>query len=202
MIRRYVVGLTGASGAAYGLALIRELVERPVEVHVIRSRAGRRVMARELGLAGPVMDHLAADESFKPHPQARLIEHPADDIGAPPASGSFRHQGMVVVPCSMRTLAAISSGLADNLVTRAADVCLKEKRPLILVPRETPLGLIHLNNMVRAAQAGAVILPPSPAFYHGPQTIQDLVRFIVARILDQLGLEHQLVEEWSGDGGL
>ncbi|MDO9263255.1 MAG: UbiX family flavin prenyltransferase, partial [Desulfosalsimonadaceae bacterium] len=131
------------------------------------------------------------------HESARIDEIPPDDFSAPIASGSFRHDGMVVAPCSMNTLAAIANGISDNGIHRAADVCLKEHRPLILLPRETPLSLIHLKNMVRAAEAGAVIMPPSPGFYHRPQTIDALVDGVVARILDHLGFAHDFSPRWG-----
>jgi flavin prenyltransferase len=197
MTERLIVAICGASGSIYALTLLRELLARPLEVHVIASPAGRQVMSHELGY-GENLSALLENtfRSFR-HPGASLIEHRAETFFAPPASGSFRHNGMVVVPCSMKTLAAITAGVADNLVTRAADVCLKERRPLILVPRETPLSTVHLDNMLRVARAGALILPPAPAFYHGPKTVQDLVDFVVARILDHLGISHRLVGEWT-----
>jgi 4-hydroxy-3-polyprenylbenzoate decarboxylase len=197
MTQRLTVAICGASGSIYALSLLRELLARPLEAHVIASPAGRQVMSHELGYE----ENLSAllEKTFKAfrHPGASLVEHRAETFFAPPASGSFKHDGMVVVPCSMKTLAAIAAGVADNLITRAADVCLKERRPLILVPRETPLSAIHLENMLRAARAGALILPPVPAFYHGPKTVQDLVDFVVARILDHLGISHRLVGEWT-----
>jgi len=197
MTERLTVAICGASGSIYALSLLRELLARPLEVHVIASPAGRQVMSHELGYEGNLSALLEKTFRAFRHPGASLVEHRAETFFAPPASGSFRHDGMVVVPCSMKTLAAIAAGVADNLVTRAADVCLKERRPLILVPRETPLSTIHLENMLRAARAGALILPPAPAFYHGPKTVQDLVDFVVARILDHLRISHRLVGEWS-----
>ena len=197
MTERLIVAICGASGSIYAVTLLRELLARPLEVHVIASPAGRQVMSHELGYKGNLSALL--EETFRSFrdPGASLVEHRAETFFAPPASGSFKHGGMVVVPCSMKTLAAIAAGVADNLVTRAADVCLKERRPLILVPRETPLSTIHLENMLRAARAGALILPPAPAFYHGPKTVEDLVDFVVARILDHLGISHRLVGEWT-----
>lgn len=126
-----------------------------------------------------------------------LLVFSQDQMASAPASGSFVHSGMVVCPCSMKTLSAISTGFADNLLTRSADVCLKERRPLILVPRETPYNKIHLENMQKAHDAGAVILPPSPSFYSFPQSMDDLVDTVVARILDHLGVEHSLVKRWG-----
>ena len=197
MTERLIVAICGASGSIYALRLLRELLARPLEVHVIASPAGRQVMSHELGYEGNLPALLEKTFGSGRDPGAFLVEHRAETFFAPPASGSFKHAGMVVVPCSMKTLAAIAAGVADNLVTRAADVCLKERRPLILVPRETPLSTIHLENMLRAARAGALILPPAPAFYHGPKTIENLVDFVVARILDHLGISHRLVGEWT-----
>ena len=197
MTERLIVAICGASGSIYAVTLLRELLARPLEVHVIASPAGRQVMSHELGYEGNLSALLEKTFRSLRDPGASLVEHRAETFFAPPASGSFKHGGMVVVPCSMKTLAAIAAGVADNLVTRAADVCLKERRPLILVPRETPLSTIHLENMLRAARAGALILPPTPAFYHGPKSVEDLVDFVVARILDHLGISHRLVEEWT-----
>lgn len=194
---RLLVALTGASGSLYGVRLIRELVRHPLAVHVIISEMGRQVLAHELGKEGDLPAILESDATFLPHPGSRLVQHPFDTFFAPPASGSFHHDGMAVVPCSMKTAAAIASGLADNLIHRAADICLKERRPLVLVPRETPLSTIHLKNLLRLSEAGAVILPPSPGFYHHPASVDDLVDFVVARILDQFHLPHTLLGEWG-----
>ena len=200
MTQRLIVGITGASGAVYALNLLRELIRHPLEIHVVTTPDGRQVAAHELGGKGRLVEMVQAQGAAVTHPQARLREHPPDSFFAPPASGSFRHHGMVVVPCSMKTLAAVAGGTAENLLTRAADICLKERRPLVLVPRETPLSLIHLENMVRITRAGGVILPPAPGFYHRPAAVEDLVNFVVARILDQLGIRHQLLAEWgNGD---
>ena len=197
MTQRLVVGITGASGMPYALNLLRELLQRPLEVHLIMTPDGRRVAEHELGGHGRLGDMVKKRFAGNTHSEARLHEHPSNSFFTSPASGSFRHDGMVVVPCSMKTLAAIAGGLAENLVTRAADICLKERRPLILVPRETPFSLIHLENMVRITRAGGVILPPSPGFYHRPASVEALVNFVVARVLDQLGIRHQLLEEWG-----
>lgn len=197
MRERLIVAVCGASGSIYALTLLRELLARPLEVHVITSPAGRKVLGHELGYGGSMSELLDSTFGSFRHADAALLEHDAETLFAPPASGSFKHGGMVVVPCSMKTLAAIATGVADNLITRSADVCLKERRPLILVPRETPFSIIHLENMLRAARAGALILPPAPGFYHRPQTVEDLVRFVVARILDHLGISHRLVGEWG-----
>lgn len=200
MTNRIVVGICGASGSIYGIRLLKALLERPWEVHLIISEAGKLVMAHELGFKEKSsFEQFLEIENVRFHESARLIRHAPDDLLADSASGSFKHQGMVVAPCSMKTLAAIASGYATNLMERTADVCLKEKRPLVLVPRETPLNKIHLKNMIKAHNAGAIIMPPSPGFYFRPEAINDLVDFIVARILDQLNIEHNLIGEWGNN---
>ncbi|MEE4354087.1 MAG: UbiX family flavin prenyltransferase [Desulfatiglans sp.] len=199
MKKRIVVGISGASGVIYGITLVKELLAYPMEVHVIITETGRKIIAHELHHRGDVGSLCGKNFDYSQNPEARLIEYEEDDLFAAPASGSFRYQGMVVVPCSMKTLSGVAGGLAENLLLRAADVCLKERRTLILVPRETPLNRIHISNMARAADAGAIILPPTPAFYFGPKTVQDMVDFVVGRILDQLGLEHKLVREWGDE---
>jgi 4-hydroxy-3-polyprenylbenzoate decarboxylase len=197
MKKKFIVAITGASGSIYGFYLVAALMKFPVEVFVLISGSGRQVAAHETDYtSGSIAEYLEqTGVSF--HEQASLNEIDPSDFFAPIASGSFQHHGMVVAPCSMNTLAAISSGITDNLIHRSADVCLKEKRPLILLARETPLSLIHLKNMTRAAKAGAVILPPSPGFYTRPQTIDDLVNSIVARVLDQLHLDHDISTRWG-----
>lgn len=196
MNRRYVVGICGASGVTYGVTLLNQLLRLPLDIHVILTNDGKKVLAHELDYNGRLVDCLKAAGRHEPHNDARLREHDVADFFAPPASGSFRHDGMVIAPCTVKTLAVVAAGMADNLLTRAADICLKERRPLILVPRETPFSAIHLRNMLRLTRAGATILPAAPAFYFGPRSIQDLVDFIVARIFDHLKLEHRLVGEW------
>jgi len=197
MKRRYIVGICGASGVIYGVTLVNQLLRLPVELHVILSADGKKVMGHELNYDGNLFECLKNSGGQPPHPDARLHEHDVSDFFAAPASGSFRHHGMVIAPCTVKTLATAAAGIADNLITRAADICLKERRPLILVPRETPFSAIHLENMLRLTRAGATILPAAPAFYFGPRSIQDLVDFIVARLLDHLGIEHRLTTEWG-----
>lgn len=197
-----VVAITGASGAVYGLRLLEVLVGSGHEVHLIVSPSGSAVVKQELNLEIDL-------ESFDPRTllPANVAQQAGDLIRyhhyqnyfSPPASGSFLTGGMVVCPCSGSTLSGIALGSSNNLIQRAADVHLKERRKLILVPRETPLSLIHLDNMRRAAEAGAVILPAMPGWYHGVQSVQDLVDFVVARILDQLGVEHDLMRRWGGN---
>ena len=184
--RPIVVGITGASGAPYARRLVRFLAEREIPFHVVISAAGRMVYRMETG------NDLEADVP----PDMPIYEE--REWAAPVASGSFLTRGMVVVPCTMASLAAIARGMAHTLVHRAADVCLKERRRLVVVPRETPLHAVHLENMLALCRAGAVVLPPMPGFYHAPRTVEDMVDFVVARILDHLGVPHQLVPRWSG----
>ena len=198
-----LIGITGASGAIYARTLLETLAAcYDGEVLVVVSGPGRRVLREELGvtLAQPGEERfgwlrLTAAQTEK----IRLL--PVEDMGAGPASGTFPLRAMAVVPCSMRTLAAISAGIADNLLTRAADVCIKEGRRLVLAPRETPLSAIHLENMLRLARLGVRIVPPMPAFYHGPQTVDDLARFVVQKIIEQMGLEFPNPVRWGkGEG--
>ncbi|MFO7686277.1 MAG: flavin prenyltransferase UbiX [Desulfobacterales bacterium] len=198
-MKRYVVGICGASGVVYAVTLLNQLLRLPMEIHLIISADGRKVMAHELGYHGQMDEFLKSAARHESHPGARIREHDAADFFAPPASGSFRHDGMVIVPCTVKTLAAVATGLAENLLTRAADICLKERRPLILVPRETPFSAIHLENMLRLTRAGATVLPAAPGFYFRPQRIQDLVDFIVARILAQLNIDHHMTGAWGDE---
>ncbi|MBB6674143.1 UbiX family flavin prenyltransferase [Cohnella nanjingensis] len=193
--RRWVVGLTGASGAVYGVTLCRELLAAGCEVHLVVSEAGWRVLKEELG-----WDAAKRSDTIRRELEAesgRLVYHPQSDIGASIASGSFRCEGMAVVPCSMGTLAAIAHGTSDNLIARAADVTMKEGRPLLLVPRETPLNAIHLENMLKLARIGVRIIPAMPAFYQGPQTLEDAVRFMVGKVMDNMGIAHNLYTRWG-----
>ncbi|HNY25916.1 MAG TPA: UbiX family flavin prenyltransferase [Candidatus Sumerlaeota bacterium] len=191
-IERVMVGITGASGAIYAHRLLRALALRPGEreILVVASKAGRRVVREELGSELPdTPDSMSAWLGLDPAPDgARWQFFPVEDIGAGPASGSYRLHTMAIVPCSMRTLAAVAGGLADNLITRAADVCLKEGRRLVLAPRECPLNALHLENMLKLARLGVRIVPPMPGFYRGPQSVEDLVQFVVERLMDQMGL--------------
>ncbi|MDR3590005.1 MAG: UbiX family flavin prenyltransferase [Negativicutes bacterium] len=182
---KIIVGVSGASGIIYAVRLLEVLKRLEVEVHLIFSEWAVRNLALETDRGLEEVRALAA------------CFYGNDDLAAPVSSGSFRAEGMVVVPCSMKTLSAIAHGYSDKLITRAADVTLKEKRKLILMPREAPLSVIHLNNMLAAAQAGAVIMPPMPAFYQRPQTIDDIVNHTVARILDHFGLENDLSLRWG-----
>jgi flavin prenyltransferase len=194
----YVVAICGASGVVYGVRLAAALLRCRHKVLVILSHAGARVLAHEMGYdPGTRFDAFMAGYGVKPEILKNLSVFPPEDIGAPPASGSFRHDGMAVIPCSMKTLAGVAAGYADTLIPRACDVTLKEGRRLVLVPRETPMSLIHLENMVRLARAGAVILPAMPSFYSFPATLDALVDTVVARVMDQLGVAHTLVPRWG-----
>jgi len=181
---RLIVAITGASGVVYGKRLLKILREKNVETHLIISKAAEKVIEHELEMTKGDMEKLAEHT------------YDVDDWSAPVASGSFKTDGMVIIPCSMKTLAGIAHGYSDNLVLRAADVTLKEKRRLILVPRETPLNVVHLRNMLALAEQGVVIVPAMPAYYHKPKDINDLVDFVIGKVLDLLGMEHKLYKRW------
>ena len=191
-----VVGITGASGAPYAVRLLQQLTAAHRPVSLIVSKYGMRLLEAEVGIES--MDALRA--AIGTDAWDSCVETYAnEDRGAPPASGSSLTAGMIVCPCSMGTLSAISVGASRSLIERAADVTLKERRKLILVPRETPLSAIHLANMLRLTRAGAVVMPAAPGFYHRPKQISELVDFVVARMLDQLGVEQKIVKRWEGD---
>jgi 4-hydroxy-3-polyprenylbenzoate decarboxylase len=191
-----VVGITGASGAPYAVRLLQQLAGAHRPISLIVSKFGMRLLQTEVGISS--IDALR--DAVGKEPWDSCIEtYSNDDRGAPPASGSALTSGMIVCPCSMGTLSAISVGASRSLIERAADVTLKERRKLVLVPRETPLSAIHLGNMLRLTRAGAVIMPAAPGFYHRPNQISDLVDFMVARMLDQLGVEHKLIKRWAGE---
>ena len=197
MNKKIVVAICGASGSLYGIRLLKALLENPVEIYLIISSVGYKVLEHETGYSGESFSSFLKDKGVTFNKKAQLYTYNQDDLFAPPASGSFRNDGMVIVPCSMKTLGAIAAGIADNLIHRAADVNLKEKRPLILLPRETPLNIIHLKNMYVAAKTGATIMPPSPSFYSNPENIFDLVDSVIARVLDHLKIEHDLIKQWG-----
>ena len=196
------LAFTGASGIPYGLRLLECLISSGIQVYLLYSQAAQIVAQQEVSLAIP--SKAKEVEIFfrdKYHAGAGQLQvFGREEWFAPIASGSSPGDAMVICPCSMGTLAAIAAGMSDNLIERAADVMLKESRKLILEPRETPLSAIHLENMLRLSRSGAVILPANPGFYHHPASVQDLVDFVVARILDHLGIPHQLVARW-GKGG-
>lgn len=185
------LALTGASGAPYAVRLLEVLNDLGIPVRLIISNTGWRLLREESEIDGE--DALRE----RTGPWSRVSIYDDADRGGTPASGSALSRGMVVCPCSMGTLASIAQGNSRSLIERAADVCLKERRPLILVPRETPYSAIHLENMLRLTRAGALVLPASPGFYHRPREIGELVDFVVARILDQLGIGHQLGPRWE-----
>ena len=189
-----VVAITGASGAPYAIKLLKSLLEARRDVWLIVSQHGIRLLSTETDIT----DVAGLREAVGPGAWDELVTLFDDtDRGASPASGSARSSGMVICPCSMGTISAIAAGSSRSLVERAADVALKERRKVVLVPRETPLSAIHLQNMLRVTRAGAVVLPASPGFYHRPTSIDDLVSFIVARVLDHLGVEHHIARRWA-----
>ncbi len=190
-----VVGITGASGAPYAVRLLQQLVSGHRTISLIVSKYGLRLLDAEMGIRS--VDELRTAVGAGAWDSCVQV-YSNDDRGAPPASGSALTSGMIVCPCSMGTLSAISVGASRSLIERAADVTLKERRKLVLVPRETPLSAIHLSNMLRLTRAGAVVMPAAPGFYHRPKQISDLVDFVVARMLDQLGVEQTLVKRWDG----
>jgi flavin prenyltransferase len=188
-VKRYVVGITGSTGSIYGIRLLERLRDvKDAEAHLIVSGPGKRTLVEE------------TDWSLKDVEALAHVVHDDKDIGASLASGSFKTAGMVIAPCSMKTVAALATSYADTLIARAGDVHLKEGRVLIAVVRETPLHAGHLRQMLALAELGGVILPPMPAFYHRPRTLDDIVNHTVARILDRLGVPQDLVGEWPGTG--
>jgi 4-hydroxy-3-polyprenylbenzoate decarboxylase len=189
-MRRLIVAITGASGAIYGVQLLRRLREMPgIETHLLLSSAGVLNVHQELDMKRGDVEALAH------------VIHNVNDIGASVASGSFATAGMVVAPCSMKTLGAIANGLADNLIARAADVCLKERRRVVLLARETPLNLAHIRNMEAVTLMGGVIFPPVPAFYQRPRSLEEMVDHTLARVLDLFDIGHDLAPRWSGQVG-
>lgn len=195
MTGRIVVAVTGASGGLYGLRFLKQAVQHFREVYTIYTEQAIQVLQAELDMR--LTRATLKAETLLGEPNDRLILLETKNYFTPPASGSFRHDGMVIIPCSMGTLGRIANGISDDLITRSADVCLKEKRPLILVVRETPFNLIHLRNMVQVAEAGATVLPANPSFYSKPQTIEAVVDTVIARVLQHLGIEQKLVSEWG-----
>lgn len=197
--RTVAVALTGASGMAYGIRLLEQLLRGGARVWLIYSQVAQVVARQELDLKLPAQPREAQrhfTEAFGAA-EVQLEVFGREDWFAPLASGSNPADAMVICPCSMGTLAAIAAGLADTLIERAADVMLKESRRLVLVPRETPFSAIHLENMLRLQRAGAIVLPANPGFYHQPRSVQEIVDFVVARVLDQIGMPHDLVRRWG-----
>ena len=194
--RRLVVGITGASGSIYAIRFLEAALEHYDRIYLTVSENAVTVIRSELGIDSPAGKMDTCSLLGKYSDKVEVLD--PHDLTAPPASGSVRHEGMVIVPCSMGTAGRIASGMSNDLLTRAADVCLKERRPLILVVRETPLNLVHLRNLTTLAEAGAVVLPAAPGFYNSPKTIEDLVSFVVGRVMQQLGLTQELSPEWEG----
>jgi 4-hydroxy-3-polyprenylbenzoate decarboxylase len=185
--KRLIVAITGASGAVYGVRLLQQLQTMPsVEAHLILSEAALLTLHQETGMARKEVEALAD------------VVHKSRDVGASIASGSFQSDGMVVAPCSMKTLASIAHGMSDNLITRAADVVLKERRRLVLMVRETPFNLAHLRNMTSVTEMGGIVFPPLPSFYLHPTSIADMVDQTLARVLDLCGVEHDMAPRWGG----
>ena len=195
-MKRLIVGITGASAGIYGVRLLEVLTEHEdIEVHLTISASGARALSEELQLEVDLNNFEL--ESLIGVSSPRVIYHHESDIAAPIASGSFRTEGMIVVPCSMGSIAAIANGISRNLIQRAADVCIKEKRPLVIVPRETPLSPIHLENMLKLSRLGVCILPAMPGFYHFPKNVDDLLNFIITKILDQFDIDTKLIQRWK-----
>jgi 4-hydroxy-3-polyprenylbenzoate decarboxylase len=184
--KRIIVGITGATGSIFGVRLLEVMRAAGIETHLVMSKWGARTMTHETSRSVEEVNALAS------------VSYNQNDQGAAISSGSFLTDGMVIAPCSMRTLAAIATGQGEHLVHRAADVALKERRKLLLVVRESPLNEIHLENMLKLARMGVTILPPMPGFYNHPQSIEEMVDHIVMRILDQLGIESELTKRWDG----
>lgn len=203
MTKTICLALTGASGMPYGLRLLDCLLAAGCKVQLLYSQAAQVVARQEMAVDLPSRPSEAKAALLARFPHAdpdKLAVYGREEWFAPVASGSNPPDAMIICPCSMGTLAAIAQGLADNLIERAADVVLKEGRKLVLVPRETPFSAIHLENMLSLSRVGAVILPPSPGFYQHPQSVQDIVDFVVARVLDQIGVPHALMQRWGEEG--
>jgi len=187
---RFVVGITGASGAVYGVRVLEMLKELNIESHAIISKAASLTLQFETGKKVDEVKKLAS------------VSYDEEELSAPVASGSFKHDGMMIVPCSTKTLSAIATGYESNLIARAAMVTLKERRRLLLLLRETPLSIIHIKNMLEASNAGAIIMPASPSFYTMPSSVDEMVTQVAGRVLDIMGVEHELIKRWSGPKGM
>jgi flavin prenyltransferase len=196
MKKIFAVGITGASGGIYGVTLVKQLLLAGHKVHLIVTEAGWQVFKEELDWDTTDRESLLK-EHFPVDNGAELHYHTLRDFNAPIASGSYKCDGMIIIPCSMGTLSGIAQGASGNLLERAADVMLKERKKLILVPRETPLHAIHLENMQKVVQAGGQVLPAMPGFYHKPKSLEDIVNFLVGKALDNLGVEHHLFTRWG-----
>ena len=195
-LKRLIVGITGASAGIYGVRLLEILTKHEdIEVHLTISASGARALSEELQIEVN-LDNFKL-ESLIGTSSPRVVYHHESDIGASIASGSFRTEGMIVVPCSMGSIASIAGGISRNLIQRAADVCIKENRKLVLVPRETPLSSIHLENMLKLSRMGVCVLPAMPGCYHFPKTVDDMFNFVVTKILDQFDIDAKLIQRWQ-----
>ena len=198
-MKRLVVGITGASGVIYGVRLLDVLNQlNAYEIHLTISNSGMRALWEELEIRVD-LDSFKI-ESLLGRRSDQIVYHHESDIAAPIASGSFRTDGMIVAPCSMGTVGSIAAGISRNLIHRSADVCIKEKRKLVLLPRETPLSPIHLENMLKLSQLGVCILPAMPGFYHFPKTVDDQINFVITKALDQFGIDSGLMRRWKENG--
>ncbi|MCA9304557.1 MAG: UbiX family flavin prenyltransferase [Phycisphaerales bacterium] len=195
--KRIVVGISGASGARYSTRLLELLLQSHIEVHLVVTDFGKRLLSDELGITGLSLDTLCPSLAGNQSIRNQLLVHPHKDVGAVIASGSFLHDGMVVIPCSSTSLGKIATGSGENLLTRAAAVTLKERRPLIIVHRESPLSLIDIENMRTLTLAGATIAPANPGLYLKPTTIDEIIDFTVGKVLDLLKIEHDLKTRWQ-----
>ncbi|MDE0298852.1 MAG: UbiX family flavin prenyltransferase [Candidatus Poribacteria bacterium] len=198
-MKRLVVGITGASGVIYGVRLLDVLNQlNAYEIHLSISNSGVRALWEELEIRVD-LDNFKV-QSLLGYSSERIVYHHQSDIAASIASGSFRTDGMIVAPCSMGTVGSIAAGISRNLIHRAADVCIKERRKLVLVPRETPFSSIHLENMLKLSQLGVCILPAMPGFYHFPKTVDDQINFVITKLLDQFGIDTGLTKRWKENG--
>lgn len=194
--RRIAVGISGASGAIYGLRVLEELLrDKALDVHLSITPAAQQILETECDVRVDL--HAFKPKALRIKNAERIQYHAYDNLAAPPASGSFRLDAMAIVPCSMACAAAVAHGMSRDLIERTADVMLKERRPLIVVPRETPLSAVHLKNLLTLTRLGVTVIPPSPGFYGRPQTVADMVDFVVARVLDHVGVEHDLGPRWG-----
>lgn len=196
-MKRYVMAISGASGPVFGVRVLRELV-RSAEVHLIVSSTAFSILKEETGLDWQAATDRGTEGRVRKYLSSRRLYYWSEgNLNAPVSSGSFRADGMLIVPCSMKTLSAVASGYANTLIERAADVTLKEGRPLLIAPREMPFGAVHLENMLRLARLGVKVAPPVPAFYHRPESLEDMVDFIAGKLLDSMGIENALFRRWG-----
>ncbi len=197
-MKRLIVGITGASGVIYGVRLLEVLTQLDAyEIHLTISDSGSRALWEELQIRVDLdnfnLESLLSDSSD------RVVYHHQSDIAASIASGSFRTEGMIIAPCSMGTVGSIATGISRNLIHRAADVCIKERHKLVILPRETPLSSIHLENMLKLSQLGVVVLPAMPGYYHFPKTVDDMINFVITKLLDQFEIDTGLIQRWKDD---